>query len=61
MSRNRSSLKPIKGANRSLRRRLDLKGLALAAAPTAIVPKNHLVIFGLAVLITAILVGLYER
>lgn len=38
MSRNRSSLKPIKGANRSLRRRLNLKGeLALAAAPTAIV------------------------
>jgi len=38
MSRNRSSLKPIKGANRSLRRRLDLKGeLVLAAAPTAIV------------------------
>jgi hypothetical protein len=26
MSRNRSSLKPIEGANRSLRRRLTLKG-----------------------------------
>lgn len=38
MSRNRSSLKPIKGANRSLRQRLDLKGeLALAAAPTAVI------------------------
>jgi CBS-domain-containing membrane protein len=38
MSRNRSSLKPIKGANRTLRRRLTLKGeLALATAPTAIV------------------------
>ena len=38
MSRNRSSLKPIKGANRSLRQRLDLKGeLLLAAAPTVIV------------------------
>jgi CBS-domain-containing membrane protein len=38
MSRNRSSLKPIEGANRSLRRRLTLKGeLALATAPTAIV------------------------
>jgi len=38
MSRNRSSLKPIKGANRALRRRLTLKGeLALATAPTAIV------------------------
>jgi CBS-domain-containing membrane protein len=35
MSRNRSSLKPIEGANRSLRRRLSLKGeLLLAAAPT---------------------------
>jgi CBS-domain-containing membrane protein len=38
MSRNRSSLNPIEGANRSLRRRLTLKGeLALATAPTAIV------------------------
>ncbi|MEG4107927.1 HPP family protein [Microcoleus sp. S13_C5] len=38
MSQNRSSLKPIEGANRSLRRRLTLKGeLALAIAPTAIV------------------------
>lgn len=38
MSRNRSSLKPIEGANRSLRRRLTLKGeLALATAPTVIV------------------------
>ena len=38
MSRNRSSLKPIEGANRALRRRLTLKGeLALATAPTAIV------------------------
>ncbi|HEY9609514.1 HPP family protein [Allocoleopsis sp.] len=38
MSQNRSSLKPIEGANRSLRRRLTLKGeLALATAPTAIV------------------------
>lgn len=38
MSRNRSSLKPIEGANRALRRRLTLKGeLALATAPTAVV------------------------
>jgi CBS-domain-containing membrane protein len=38
MSRNRSSLKPIEGANRTLRRRLTLKGeLALATAPTAII------------------------
>jgi CBS-domain-containing membrane protein len=38
MSQNRSSLKPIEGANRTLRRRLTLKGeLALATAPTAIV------------------------
>jgi len=38
MSGNRSSLKPIEGANRSIRRRLTLKGeLALAVAPTAIV------------------------
>jgi len=44
MNRNRSSLKPIEGANRSLRRRLTLKGeLALAIAPTAIV----LVVFAL--------------
>jgi CBS-domain-containing membrane protein len=35
MNQKRSSLKPIQGANRSLRRRLDLKGeLALATAPT---------------------------
>jgi CBS-domain-containing membrane protein len=38
MSQNRSSLKPIEGANRSLRQRLTLKGeLALATAPTATV------------------------
>ncbi len=38
MSRNRSSLKSIKGANRSLRQRLDIRGeLLLAAAPTALV------------------------
>ena len=38
MSRNRSSLKPIEGANRSLRSRLTLKGeLALATAPTVTV------------------------
>lgn len=35
MSNKRSSLKPIEGANRSLRRRLDLKGeLLLASMPT---------------------------
>ncbi len=35
MSRKRSSLRPVEGANRSLRSRLDFKGeLALAAAPT---------------------------
>ncbi len=35
MSRKRSSLIPVEGANRSLRSRLDLKGeLALATAPT---------------------------
>lgn len=35
---HRSSLQPLQGANRSLRRRLDWKGeLALAIAPTAIV------------------------
>ena len=35
MRQKRSSLKPIKGANRSVRSRLDLKGeLLLAAAPT---------------------------
>jgi CBS-domain-containing membrane protein len=35
MSQKRSSLKPIKGANRSLRRRLGLKGeFALAVLPT---------------------------
>lgn len=38
MSQNRKSLKPIEGANRSLRRRLGLKGeLLLATAPTAVV------------------------
>ncbi|HEY9664416.1 MAG TPA: HPP family protein [Allocoleopsis sp.] len=38
MSRTRSSLKPIEGANRSLRRRLSLKGeFALATAPTLVV------------------------
>lgn len=38
MSRNRSSLKPIQGANRTFRQRLTLKGeLALATAPTAVV------------------------
>jgi hypothetical protein len=38
MSRNRSSLKPLEGANRSLRSRLTLKGeLALATAPTVTV------------------------
>ncbi|HEY9604788.1 MAG TPA: HPP family protein [Allocoleopsis sp.] len=38
MSQKRSSLKPIEGARRSLRRRLDLKGeLILALLPTAIV------------------------
>ena len=35
MSQRRSSLKPLQGTNRSLRRRLNLKGeLALATAPT---------------------------
>ncbi|GAB4239419.1 MAG: hypothetical protein Kow00121_66100 [Elainellaceae cyanobacterium] len=38
MSQERSSLKPVEGANRSLRRRLNIKGeLALAAGPTVIV------------------------
>lgn len=38
MSRNRKSLKPIEGANRSLRRNLGLKGeLLLAAGPTIVV------------------------
>lgn len=38
MSQERSSLKPIQGANRSLRRRLNLKGeFSLALAPTTIV------------------------
>ena len=37
MSRNRSSLKPLKRANRSLRQRLDITGELLLAAPTAIV------------------------
>lgn len=38
MTRNRSSLEPIKGADRSLRHRLTLKGeLLLAAAPTVVV------------------------
>ncbi|WP_236721401.1 HPP family protein [Trichormus sp. NMC-1] len=35
MSQKRSSLKPLEGANRTLRRKLDLKGeIALATAPT---------------------------
>lgn len=38
MSRTRSSLKPVEGANRALRRRLNLKGeFALATAPTIVV------------------------
>ncbi|ARV58156.1 HPP family protein [Nostocales cyanobacterium HT-58-2] len=38
MNRERSSLKPIEGANRSLRRRLNLKGeLILATVPTVLV------------------------
>src|SRR6476659_1016402 len=38
MSEKRSSLKPLEGANRSLRRRLNLKGeLLLALAPTVTV------------------------
>ncbi|MGB5973309.1 MAG: HPP family protein, partial [Nodosilinea sp.] len=38
MGQDRDSLKPIKGANRALRRRLNLRGeLALAIAPTATV------------------------
>ncbi|MBD2663932.1 hypothetical protein B6N60_05072 [Richelia sinica FACHB-800] len=38
MSEKRSSLKPLPGANRQLRRRLDWKGeIALATAPTAVV------------------------
>ncbi len=38
MNQKRSSLKPIEGANRSLRRRLNLKGeLALATAPTVLI------------------------
>ena len=38
MSQDRTSLKPIEGANRSLRRRLTLKGeFALALAPTTII------------------------
>ncbi|MGG6269646.1 HPP family protein [Leptolyngbya sp. AN03gr2] len=38
MSQDRKSLKPIEGANRSLRRRLGLKGeLLLATAPTLVV------------------------
>ncbi|PSN12797.1 HPP family protein [filamentous cyanobacterium CCT1] len=38
MSQDRESLKPIKGANRALRRRLDLRGeFALSIAPTAVV------------------------
>lgn len=38
MSQNRESLKPIEGANRSLRRKLGLKGeLLLATAPTVVV------------------------
>lgn len=38
MSRNRQSLQPIEGANRSLRRRLTLRGeFTLALLPTAVV------------------------
>lgn len=38
MSQERTSLKPIKGANRALRRRLTLQGeFALALAPTVII------------------------
>lgn len=38
MSKQRSSLKPLQGANRSIRRRLNIQGeLALVAAPTLIV------------------------
>lgn len=38
MSEKRSSLKPIQGANRALRRRLSIKGeFALALAPTTII------------------------
>jgi len=38
MGQNRTSLKPLKGANRALRRRLTLKGeFTLAIAPTTIV------------------------
>jgi CBS-domain-containing membrane protein len=38
MNQDRTSLKPIEGANRSLRRRLTLKGeFALALAPTTII------------------------
>ncbi|BAY65639.1 hypothetical protein NIES22_57460 [Calothrix brevissima NIES-22] len=38
MKSHRSSLKPLEGANRSLRRRLNWKGeLALATAPTAVI------------------------
>ena len=44
MSQKRSSLKPIEGANRSLRRRLDIRGeLLLALMPTLTV----LVVFAL--------------
>ncbi|MBC5793965.1 hypothetical protein H5968_02085 [Sphaerospermopsis sp. LEGE 00249] len=38
MSQKRSSLKPLQRKNRTLRRRLNLKGeIALTLAPTAIV------------------------
>lgn len=38
MSQDRASLKPIEGANRTLRRRLTLKGeFALALAPTTLI------------------------
>jgi CBS-domain-containing membrane protein len=38
MSQNRTSLRPIEGANRSLRRRLGIKGeLLLATTPTVVV------------------------
>lgn len=69
---SRKSLKPIEGANRTMRRRLGIKGeLLLATAPTVVVlsvltslsfalragDENNLVLFALAVGITAVLVG----
>ncbi|MEA5578747.1 hypothetical protein [Anabaena sp. UHCC 0451] len=73
MNQKRSSLKPLQGANSTLRRRLDLKGeVVLAIAPTGIVLLvstslsfalkagniNNLVLFAWALAITTILVGL---